>query len=546
MPVPEKRSFNQAYAEARKNQELEFEWNGKTYDTRLKEESPRQWLNSMYRDKYFPTLLDQVHNSTIEARLSALDQFTPVNNFGFSPSKNAYLAQINANLSPEYQLTSADFDNWDPYGIKTKTWETLSNTHFDKLDLSMLNADQKRNWIMTATNNNYSSNPYPLTMEKLRAWDPDGSRSEALIRGETPEGLHNLYGKNWLHYNLASALNEGLKKDSPDFSKLFQYNPDSFSSYDPDGSLAASYLMYGQTPPDDGSAMWDKARESEINRWEQHFNAARNHPVRQEFRRSIPSDIAWTNEDGPSISRNILENSAEDVGRNWQYYVDQDPLARKYQQLTELNPKQITADEVRRGVNLSTGIPLAMLTGIYGGGPLLRGLSKLDRFTTRNILKFGSKFLNYSKTPRLINAVSRYGLLNGTIDSAFLGSAIHNYATNPDASWKEIAWGVAPFALASTPVRKGLSWIGNTIARGWQNPYTKTAMLGGVGIGSGITLNNLYNNVYKPYRTKYLASRITSPAYNNSDSSIQYLNIPELKIPSTFAPKTFNSEIKLP
>jgi hypothetical protein len=65
----------------------------------------------MYRDKYFPTLSDQVHNSIIEARLSALDQFTPVNNFGFSPSKNAYLAQINANLSPEYQLTSADFDN---------------------------------------------------------------------------------------------------------------------------------------------------------------------------------------------------------------------------------------------------------------------------------------------------------------------------------------------------------------------------------------------------------------------------------------------------
>ena len=50
-------------------------------------------------------------------------------------------------------------------------------------------------------------------------------------------------------------LNNGLKTDDPEFSKLFQYNPASFSSYDPDGSIAASYLMYGQTPPNDGSAM---------------------------------------------------------------------------------------------------------------------------------------------------------------------------------------------------------------------------------------------------------------------------------------------------
>lgn len=545
MPILEKRSFNQAYAEARKNQQLEFEWNGKTYDTRLKEESPRQWLNSMYRDNYFPTLSDQVHNSIIEARLNALDQFTPVNNFGFSPSKSAYLAQINANLSPEYQLTSADFDNWDPYGIKTKTWETLSNTHFNKLDLSMLNADQKRNWIMTATNNRYSSNPYPLTMEKLRAWDPDGSQSEALIQGETPEGLHNLYGKDWLHYNLASALNEGLKKDSPDFSKLFQYNPSSFSSYDPDGSIAASYLMYGQTPPDDGSAMWDRAREAELNQWEQHFNAARNHPIREEFRSELPVD-PWDNDDGPSVSAAILRSSYNDQGKNWQYYVDQDPLAKKYQQWTKLDPRQITTQEFNDGMRLSRNVPLAMLGGLYGGSALLRGFSRLDRFATRNLLKWGSKFLDYSKMPRLTNAISRYGILNGAIDSAFLGSAVHNYATNPNASWKEVAWAAAPFALMSTPARKGLSWVGNAIANGWKNPYIKGTMLTGAGIGTGVTLNNLYEHTYKPYRTKYLSSRIKTPMFNvNSTNPTQYLTGPELNF-NTFVPKLNQSEIKLP
>ena len=551
MPVPEKRSFNQAYADARKNQQLEFEWNGKTYNTKLKEESPRQWLNKMYRDRYFPTWADQTHNANIERILNMLDYFTPINNVGFSPSKNAYLAQINANLSPEYQLTYADFDNWDPYGLKTNLWETLSNPHFDKLDLSMLNADQKRNWIMTATNNRHSGNPYPLTMEKLRAWDSDGSQSEALIRGETPEGLHNLYGKDWLHYNLASALNEGLKKDSPDFSKLFQYNPASFSKYDPDGKLAADYLMYNQAPPEDGSAMWDQVRQAELNLWEQRFYAARNHPTREEFRTPIPEEYQWTNDDSPSIAIDIARNSYRDRGRNWQYYVDRDPLAKKYQLLTNLYPEEITSQEFKDGVRLSHTVPLAMLGAIYGGSAFFKGFNKLDRLAPRNLLKFGSKYLNYSKTPGLINGISRYGVINGAVDSGFLGHSIYDVATNPNASWTDVAWNAAPFALMSKPGRKALSWVGNTVVNGWRNPYVKSGVLSGLGVGGGVAINNWYNKVYKPSRPNYLSFNSNSDDTVNSRwpmryaSTSNYLLAPELKIPG-FTPKIFNSEIKLP
>lgn len=544
MPVPEKRSFNQAYADARRNRQLEFEWNGEIYSTRSKEEGHRSWLTKMYHTSTFPTTSDYMHNFTVNSRLNFLDKFTPTNEWGLS-AKYDYLYEINRNLSPEHQLTIGDLDDWDPYGLKTSTWVTLGSLPGYRQDLSMLNTNQIHDWIANATNKGNTGNPYQLTSDRVAQWDPDGSKSKAIIWGETPEGLHELYGKNWLHYNLASMLNAGLKKDDPEFSKLFQYNPSSFSSYDPDGSIAASYLMYGQTPPDDGSAMWDKAREAELNRWEQHFNAARNHPIREEFRSELPID-PWDNDDGPSVSAAILRSSYNDQGKNWQYYVDQDPLAKKYQQWTKLDPIQITTQEFNDGIRLSRNVPLTMLGGLYGGSALLKGFSKLDRFATRNLLKWGSKFLDYSKTPWLTNAISRYGILNGAIDNAFLGNAIHNYATNPDASWKEIAWATTPFAFMSTPVRKGLSWVGNAIAHGWKNPYIKGTMLTGVGVGSGITLNNLYEHTYKPYRTKYLSSRIKTPIFNvNSTNPAQYLTGPEFNF-NTFVPKLNQSEIKLP
>lgn len=503
MPVPEKRSFNQAYVDARKNQQLEFEWNGKTYDTRLKEESPRQWLNSMYRYKYFQTLADRVHNSNIEARLNALDQFTPVNNFGFSPSKNAYLAQINANLSPEYQLTSADFDNWDPYGIKTKTWETLSNTHFDKLDLSMLSADQKRNWMVTATNKKYPNNPYPLTMERITEWDPDGSKSEALIRGVTLDELHELYGKDWLHYNLAEAFNSDLKKHNPEFSKDFQYDPAKFAKHDPDGRIAAGYMLYGNDIPEGG--LLDKVLNDELDLWRQHYEnamvAAENHPTNTGH---IPMDeLDWT-EDGPSYTISMLDPVYKAKASNADLFVARDPLAAKYAKWNDINPGQVVWDNYQDGVKSSVQIPMGLLLGIYGGSAIFKGFPKLDRAVTRNWLKLGNKFFKfYKKTPKLYNSIKQYGLLNGAFDTTFLGGAIYNHAKNPNASWSDLAWGVAPFALMTKPVRTGLSWLGNGVVKGWKNPYIKGTMLTGATVGSGIGLNNLYQNTIKPAMNDY-------------------------------------------
>lgn len=544
MPVPEKRSFNQAYTDARKNQELEFEWNGKMYNTRSKEEGHALWLTRMYRTPNFPTESDYMHNFRIDTKLNTLNRFTPINERGLS-AKYDYLYEINRNLSPEQQLTIGDLDDWDPYGFKTSNWATFGSFPGYRQDLSMLKTNQIHDWIATVTNKMHTDNPYQLTSDRVAQWDPDGSKSKAIIWGETPEGLHNLYGKDWIHYNLASILNDGLKTDDPEFSKLFQYNPSSFSNYDPDGSIAASYMLYGQTPPSDGSAMWDKAREAELNRWKQHFNEARNHPTREEFRSELPVD-PWDNDDSPSVSAAILKSTYNDRGKNWQYYVDQDPLAKKYQQLTKLDPRQITAQEFNDGMRLSRNIPLAILGGLYGGSTLLRGFSKLDRFATRNLLKWGSKSLDYSKMPRLTNAISRYGVLNGTMDGTFLGSSIHNYATNPNASWKGIALAAAPFALMSTPARKGLSWAGNAIVNGWRNPYVKGTILTGAGIGTGITLNNLYEHTYKPYRTKYLSSRIQTPIFNiNSTNPDQYLTGSASNF-NEVVPKLNQSEIKLP
>ena len=549
MPVPEKRSFNQAYADARKNQQLEFEWNGQTYNTRSKEEDHRLWLTKMYRMPIFPNAADDAHNRAIDLKLNVLDRYSPTNKFGLS-AKYDYLYELNQNLSPEHQLTMGDLDDWDPYGLKTRIWAAFGSRPGFRPDLSMLNTNQIHNWIATSTNKMHPDNPHQLTTDRVAQWDPDGSKSKAIIFGENPEGLQNLYGKDWLHYKLASMLNDGLKTNNPEFSKLFQYDPSSFSSYDPDGKLAANYLMYNQAPPEDDSAMWDQVRQAELNLWEQRFNAARNHPIKEEFRTPIPEEYQWTNEDSPTIAIDILRDSYKDQGRNWQYYVDQDPLAKKYQLLTKLNPEEITSQEFKDGVRLSHTVPLTMLGAIYGGSALLKGFNKLDRFATRNLLKFGSKYLNYSKTPGLINGISRYGVINGAIDSGFLGHALYDVATNPNASWTDVAWSAAPFALMSKPGRTALSWIGNTVVNGWRNPYIKSGVLSGLGVGGGVAVNNWYNNVYKPARPNYLSFNSNSGNTVNSRGAMQYsstsnLLVPELKIPG-FTPKIFNSEIKLP
>lgn len=549
MPVPEKRSFNQAYADARKNQQLEFEWNGKTYETRLKEESPRLWLNRMYRDRFFPTLSDQVHNSAIESMLNTLDRFTPRNEWGLSPSKSSYLAQINTNLSPEHQLTPADFDNWDPYGIKTRSWELTKDTYFDKLDLSMLSADQKRNWLMTATNRKYSDNPYPLTMEKLRTWDPSGSRSEELIRGVTPNGLHELYGKDWLHYNLASALNANLKASDPEFSKDFQFDPAKFAKYDPDGRIAAGYMLYGNPIPEEG--LPSQVQNDEFDVWRQHFEnavtAAENYPTNTGG--VSMKELDWTDDSPTYAMETFLDPVFREKSENADAFVARDPLAAKYAKYNNINPRQFVWDNYQHGLKMSRKVPLELLLGMYLVPTIFKGIPKLDNFVTTKLLNWGSKFLNYSKMPRLVNAIGQYGILNGAFDAAFLGGAIHNHIKNPNASWSDMAWSLAPFALMTKPVRTGLSWLGSTLAKGWKNPYIKGTVLTGTAIGAGKGLTDYYKNTFKPAMDANRIRRnsminaywqsVTPP--NNSVSTNQYLSTPQLP-EFKFNTPTFNSE----
>lgn len=500
------KSFGQTRREARNNKQLEFEWNGAMYPTRGYDESERQWLTSLLKpetkDEYYwhhgfwkpatrqiPDQENIAHNQQIYDRLKYLDMFTPVDDNGVS-AKNYYLSELNQNLSPEYQLTMTDLDNWDPYGIKTKSWLSFANSPFNVQDYSMLNAEQAHNWLMNANNRQYPDNPYQLTMDQFAQWDPDGSKSRSIILGETPEGLHNLFGRNWLHYNLASALNDRLRTAEPEFSKLFQYDPASFSQYDPDGKLAADYLMYNRTPPE-GSAIWDQARLAELNRWEQHFNAARNHPIRTEYRTAIPDEYQWTNEDSPSIAADILRSSYRDQGRNWQYYVDQDPLAKKYQLFTQLNPSDITAQEFNRGLKLSTGVPLTMLGAMYGGRALWNGYGWLNNATGQLInrpFQWGAKKLGQNIFGKAVsglgNGIGQYGGIDLAIDAPFYYN-LGKSTLSGDTSVGEFAATAAPTVawLGRKPIWKGMKWVGK-----------KFGPVIGIGAASTILGGSSWNN----------------------------------------------------
>lgn len=535
MPIPERRHFNQAYSDARKNQQLEFEWNGKIYNTKSQEEDPREWLETMYHDRIFPTLSDDIHNSIVRTKLNSLDFFTPIDSRGLS-AKNAYLLQLNNNLSPEYQLTMRDINNWDPSGIKTRKFTELFPTSTP--DISILNPNQLHNWLVNADKKYHPHNSYPLSMEKFAQWDPDGSKSKKMLSGENPEGLHELYGKDRLHHELVAHLNEHLNKSDPEFARLFQYTPEQLSQYDPDGSIIAKYWLYGQPPSEDEITPWDKARIAELESWEKEYNDA----LARGKSAQIVEDDAWRdrqldehwNDESTEYARSVLSRSAQNRADTVDDYINASPKALKWKTLNSLDPAGDILREYDQGVELSRSIPLTMLTLLYGGSAFLKGVSKLDRFATRNMLKAGSKFLNYSKAPKLVNGISRYGILNGMADTAFLSSAIHNYATNPNASWTDIAWGVAPFALMTSPVRKGLSWIGNTVSKGWKNPYIKSTILTGAGIGTGIGINNLYQHTIKPSMNNRqrmlntMQNNYLKPVQSNSSPlTKQYLSIPK-------------------
>lgn len=505
-------TFDQAFQNARNSGYTTFSFEGKTYNTRLENETEDDWYNALqqnYNSKWLRTPDIEGFSKQINAELAA-------NSLQFLyDSKNLDVESFTNPFSSNYDIRKASkWSLFDP--------DQYTNPLHPKYDFKKSAA-----YYLTGQN--------PLLQMPYYANDPDVQKwklREDRIKQEIENYNRNIFTspiptiddkKTWasigdinVEIPLANAVSNQL--NLTDYSgnpgiihDRMKITPEQIKEWDPFGHWSEMYLDSGtlgrthlnNQALDYRNSVADSLHKSYMEALQRGSRIA----AQKDLRRSIDnplSNLRGVHAGNYTFSAEI--ESAGDYAAEQTRQVMADPDARAWLEINNQSFQSPEDAKLQAMQSTATQYGLANLTGIAIptiGSAFLRGTKWLNFNTGKALIRKGF--------PRLGKALGRYGVIDAPIDLYFMGDTVARAAKGQDVSGWDWAWGVGlPGALLfRKPLFRGLKYL---------NKPSVYKPIAGIGV-AGLGLNYATNPLFQSTQNFTPTAQQNTPYLNNSMES---------------------------